>query len=84
MGGGRGAGSSLAGATSDLDSHVSRPSHVALGRWLSRPAYPSAQILSAVERCRMTHDFPLVFFVRESIADLDLHRQDGDCRRHSE
>jgi hypothetical protein len=34
------AGSSRVGASSNLDSHMSRPGHVALGRWLSRTLYP--------------------------------------------
>ena len=55
------AGSSLAGAPPNLNCHMSRPGHVALGGWLSRSAYPGTQTLSAVEHCRIAHDFPLAF-----------------------
>ena len=45
------AGSSLAGAPPNLNSHMSRPGHVALDRRLPRPSNPREQTLRAVERC---------------------------------
>jgi hypothetical protein len=65
----------------NLDSHMRRPRHVTLVRRWFGPSDPNTQTLRAVERRGVTHDFPLALLVSEPIADLDVHRQNGNGRR---
>jgi hypothetical protein len=62
----------------NIDSHMSRPGHVAFGLWQTGPLHPRPQTLAAVEGCWVGHHVPLESLVSESIADLDFHRQQGE------
>jgi hypothetical protein len=56
------------------------PHHVPFRLWQSWASYPRAQTLPTVEGGLMGDHLPLEVVVREPIAHLKLHRQQGGCR----
>jgi hypothetical protein len=59
---------------------MGRPRHLPLGLRQARTPNASAQTLAAVEGGRMREHLPFEIVVSESIAYLDLHRQQRERR----
>src|SRR5262249_36662033 len=59
----------------NLHRDVRRPDDLPLRLWDAGPSNSGAQALAALESGRMRHHFPLILAVRESVAYLNLHRQ---------